>query len=77
MSSGMLSISSILTEEASVNTAAAVSMGLVAVDVMVEEFDETALWVLPAAMVCESSQVDQEQSAFHALQPDSYHDQSS
>ena len=34
--------SSILTEEASVNTAAAFGMGLVAVDVMVEEFDETA-----------------------------------
>ena len=77
MSSGVLSRSSILTEEASVNTAAAVCMGLVAVDVMVEEFDETAPWALPATMVCESSQFEQDQLSLHAFQSDSYHDQSS
>ena len=66
--------SSILTEEALVNTAAAVSMALVAIDVVVEEFDETAPWVLPATMVCESSQFGQDQSSF---QSDSYSDQSS
>ena len=51
MSSGVLSEFSILTERASVNTAAAVSIGFVAVDVMVEGLDETAPWALPAAPV--------------------------
>ena len=72
MSSGMLSKSSILTEDASVNTAAAVSMGLAAVEVMVEELDETAPWAWPATMICESSQLDQDQPSLHEFQSDSY-----